>query len=166
MRRFLPLIGMTAVVLAVAIGCGPGGPAVEMVEGVVTMDGQPVEGASVFFSPAPGSAGLPAAGQTGSDGRFKLTSVKAKQGGGGAVAGDYLVTVSKIQNDAPPLPTSTDDPNYGKFPAAPGPNEKPKIKHLVPEEYGNAKTSGLKATVPKGGSRDIKLELSAKPAGK
>ena len=166
MRRIREAVGVTGLFLAMAIGCGPGGPAVEMVEGVVTMDGQPVEGAAVFFSPVPGSSGLAAAGQTGPDGRFKLTSIKAKTGGGGAVAGDYLVTVSKIQNDAPPLPTSTDDPNYGKFPPAPGPNEKPKIKYLVPQEYGDAKTSGLKATVAKGGSKDLKFELSAKPAGK
>jgi len=166
MRRIREAVGVTGLFLAAVIGCGPGGPAVEMVEGVVTMDGQPVEGAAVFFSPVPGSSGLAAAGQTGPDGRFKLTSIKAKTGGGGAVAGDYLVTVSKIQNDAPPLPTSTDDPNYGKFPPAPGPNEKPKIKYLVPQEYGDAKTSGLKATVAKGGSKDLKFELSAKPAGK
>ena len=166
MLRIREAVGVTVLLLAASAGCGKGGPAVEMVEGVVTMDGQPVEGAAVFFSPVPGSSGLAAAGQTGPDGRFKLTSIKAKTGGGGAVAGDYLVTVSKIQNDAPPLPTSTDDPNYGKFPPAPGPNDKPKIKYLVPQEYGEAKTSGLKATVAKGGSKDLKFELSAKPAGK
>lgn len=166
MGRWREAVGVTGLLLAMSIGCGPGGPAVEMVEGVVTMDGQPVDGAAVFFSPAPGSTGLAAAGQTGPDGRFKLTSIKAKTGGGGAVAGDYLVTVSKIQNDAPPLPTSTDDPNYGKFPPAPGPNEKAKIKYLVPQEYGDAKTSGLKATVTKGGSKGLTFELSSKPAAK
>jgi hypothetical protein len=166
MRRIREAIGVTGLLVATAIGCGPGGPAVQSVEGIVTLDGQPVDGAAVFFSPAPGSTGLPAAGQTGPDGRFRLTSVKAKTGGGGAVAGDYLVTVTKIHNDAPPLPTSTDDPNYGKFPPAPGPNEKPKIKYLVPQEYGDSKTSGLKATVATGGSKDLKFELSAKPAAK
>jgi len=165
---------MAALLPALAtVGCGKGGPAVEMVEGIVNLDGQPVGDASVFFSPAPGSAGLPAAGKTGSDGRFKLTTIRSKQGGGGAVAGDYVVTVSKIQDDSPPLPSSTDDPNYGKFPPAPGPNDKPKIKYLVPREYGDAKTSPLKASVGKGSNSgtgftfDLKSDIKAdaKPKG-
>jgi len=156
--------------VAATVGCGKGGPAVQMVEGVVNLDGQPVADASVFFSPAPGSSGMPAAGKTGSDGRFKLTTIRSKQGGGGAVAGDYVVTVSKIQNDSPPLPSGPEDPNYGKFPPAPGPNDKPKIKYLVPQEYGDAKTSPLKATVGKGGNSGagftFDLKSDAKPKGK
>lgn len=150
-------------------GCGGGGPAVQMVEGVVNLDGQPVAEAAVFFSPAPGSAGMPAAGQTGSDGRFKLTTVRSKKGGGGAVAGDYVVTVTKVQSDAPPLPSGPEDPNYGKFPPAPGPNDKPKIKYIVPQAYGEAKTSPLKATVGKGSGSftfDLKSDFKADAGAK
>jgi hypothetical protein len=168
----------TAVLAAVLVpalvaigGCGGGGPSVEMVEGIVNLDGKPVDGAAVFFSPAPGSSGMPAAGQTGSDGRFKLTTVRSKKGGGGAVAGDYVVTVTKVQSDAPPLPSDPSDPNYGKFPPAPGPNDKPKIKYIAPQAYGDAKTSPLKATVGKGsGSFTFELKSDfksdAKAAGK
>jgi hypothetical protein len=162
--------GLAPTIVA-TVGCGKGGPSVEMVEGIVNLDGKAVDGAAVFFSPAPGSSGLPAAGQTGSDGRFKLTTVRSKKGGGGAVAGDYVVTVSKIQNDSPPLPSDPSDPNYGKFPPAPGPNDKPKIKYIVPQAYGDAKTSPLKATVGKGGGSftfELKsnFKSDAKAAGK
>ena len=154
-----------ALVCSLAVGCGQRGPAVNVVEGIVKLDGEPVAEATVFFTPAAGSAGVPAAGQTGPDGRFRLTSVGAKSGGGGAVEGTYVVTVTKVDSGLPPLPTSTDDPNYGKFPAPPGPNEKPKIKFLVPQEYGDAKTSPLKATVSKGANQGdgFTFELKSTP---
>ena len=53
------------------------GPAVEYVQGVVTLDGAPLEGATVFFSPK-GSAGKGAAGKTQSDGSFTLNTQGAK----------------------------------------------------------------------------------------
>jgi hypothetical protein len=46
-----------AIVLAVvlcATGCGPNGPGIATVEGVVTMDGEPLENASIVFTPAAG----------------------------------------------------------------------------------------------------------------
>ena len=165
--RLLLLAASLLPAVAATIGCGGGGPAVEMVEGVVNVDGKPVDGAAVFFSPAPGSSGMPAAGQTGSDGRFRLTTIRSKKGGGGAVAGDYVVMVTKVQSDAPPLPSDPSDPNYGKFPPAPGPNDKPKIKYIVPQAYGEAKTSPLKATVGKGsGSFTFELKSDFKSDAK
>lgn len=137
-----------AVVVLLAAGCGPNGPAVEPVEGTVTLGGSPLEAATVLFSPA-GAAGLPAAGSTGADGKFRLTTVAANaKGGAGAAVGDYVVMVRKI--DAPPVvEVPTDHPDYGKM-ATSNTGQPPKIKYIVPASYGDPKTSPLKASVTKG----------------
>jgi hypothetical protein len=79
----------TAVVLAVA-GCGSKGSPVK-VEGVVTLDGKPMAGATVNFSPAD-DHGNPAFGLTDSAGAFRLTTFRSEDG---ALPGDYKVTVRK-----------------------------------------------------------------------
>ena len=59
-------LGAVCLLIGMVLGCGQRGPVVEMVEGVVLLDGQPVEGATVLFSPDAGGAadGLPAVGRT------------------------------------------------------------------------------------------------------
>ncbi len=54
-----------AMVLAMVVGlagCGQKGPKVQYVEGVVTLDGNPVEGATVGFSPVEKDKGMAASG--------------------------------------------------------------------------------------------------------
>ncbi|GIW99923.1 MAG: hypothetical protein KatS3mg111_3256 [Pirellulaceae bacterium] len=85
-------------------GCGGDKLPTVPVSGVVTLDGKPLEGATVTFVPqSPGAR--TASALTGSDGRFVLTTVK---GGDGAVPGTYAVTIKKVvpgQQTAP-----VDDP--------------------------------------------------------
>jgi hypothetical protein len=88
MRRTFWLIA-AALVMA---GCGPAGPDVQFVEGVVTLDGKPLDGASVAFVPIDKS-GISAAGKTDADGRFRLNATQGKKYGKGTVVGDYVVTV-------------------------------------------------------------------------
>jgi len=132
---------------------------VEKVEGVVTLDGAPLEGATVLFSPAGG--GLPAAGRTESGGTFRLaTTVPGKKGAAGAAAGEYVVMVTKVE--APPVvEVPTDDPNYGKAPMPTGAEKQSKIKYVVPQSYGDPKTSPLKATV-KQGANTFTFEIDSK----
>lgn len=154
---FLPLLSALAVF---SVGCGQSGPAVEYVQGVVTLDGAPLDGATVFFSPK-GSAGKGAAGKTQSDGSFTLNMQGAKPGAGTAV-GDYSVTVSKIE--MPEFPDiSEDDPRYGtpeqdrlEQEAA---NAKPKV--IVPEKYNNSETSPFTAKV-ESGSNTFTFDVSSK----
>lgn len=76
------------------VGCGGGGKEFP-VSGTVTLDGNPVSDVTVRFYPDEGtdptSSGF---AQTGTDGKFVVTSGK---GGKGLVAGRYKVTVSKVQ---------------------------------------------------------------------
>ena len=143
------------VVLAAGTGCnrGPVGPVVHMVEGVVTLDGAPLEEANVFFSPVGGKGALQATGCTGADGRFWLTSTRGGKIGRGATEGEYVVMVTKKESPPPPpLAFPMGSPDYGK--PAPRPlswaEEQARIKYIVPPRYGEAKTSPLRATVSKG----------------
>ena len=144
-------ICFVAAVLAASGGCTKSGPAVQFVEGRILLDGQPVPGATVGFGPVSPATGLPAAGTTDAEGVFHLTASGGGAPGGGTLAGDYIVTVLKIEQDAgKPLP-AFGDPDYGKTtdPSVPSPAGGPP-KYIVPQPYSNPETSGLKATVKSG----------------
>ena len=143
------------VLVAAISGCGPRGPAVEMVEGVVLLDGEPVEGATICFSPAEsgGKAGLPAAGRTGAGGTFRLNSVGGARSGAGTKVGEYVVTVMKQESDPLPEP----DPN------APPTVVVIRVRELLPTAYRLPATSPLKATVKKG-KNTFRFELSSSAA--
>ncbi len=68
----------TAILLAVGLGllplgltgCGSGGPDLGRVEGTVTLDGKPLEGALVEFQPR--EEGVPSYGRTDASGQYQL----------------------------------------------------------------------------------------------
>jgi hypothetical protein len=147
------MIAMVAIV-----GCGPRGPAVEMVEGVVLLDGKPVEGATIFFSPAPKDGkpqgGMPAAGRTAAGGTFRLNAVGGAKAGAGTKVGEYVITIVKQESDALPAP----DPN-----GPPAPPGDIKLRDLLPAIYKLGTTSPLRATVKPGkNTYRFELESSAK----
>ena len=92
MKPFLPLF--VFLLLVAFVGCGDSNPPTYKVTGVVTLEGKPVEGATVTFTPSGGSEQKPAVGTSGADGKYSLTTFT---GGDGALPGSYKVTVSKIQ---------------------------------------------------------------------
>ena len=146
---------VTVCLFATAVcGCGRRGPAVEMVEGVVLLDGDPVEGATICFSPAEsggkGEAGLPAAGRTGAGGTFRLNAIGGARSGAGTKVGEYVVTVMKQESDPLPEP----DPN------APPTIVEIRVRELLPKAYRLPATSPLKATVKKG-MNTYRFELSS-----
>jgi hypothetical protein len=77
-------IGLTCIV---ALGCG--GPQMGQVTGVVTLDGQPVTGAQVTFSPRQG--GFESTGVTDQSGRYVLNYVHGKSG---AVVGTHQICIT------------------------------------------------------------------------
>lgn len=130
-------VAASAVAFAFVVGCGRSGPVVEMVEGMVLLDGAPLSGVTIGFSPVTPAAGLAASGVSGPDGGFRLTAVTGGLPGSGTAVGEYVVTCSKTERIS--------DPPTEDRPAAPL-----KIRHVVPEAYGVVATSSLKATVKKG----------------
>lgn len=111
-RAAKPIIGC---LLAVSLGCG-GDDRVKLypVTGIVTVKGQPAEGAQVVLFLADeslrgGGHPLPS-GVTGPDGTFSLSSFKPNDG---APAGDYQVTIVwpeevKINPNNPETPPARD----------------------------------------------------------
>src|SRR5207302_974197 len=88
------LTALAAALLLNGPGCGSGQPKLYKVTGKVTLDGQPLSGATVQFVPADPATGLEIArGSTGSDGVYNLTTYNTNDG---AMEGNYkvLVTIS------------------------------------------------------------------------
>jgi hypothetical protein len=138
-------------------GCGPKGPALEAATGVVTLDGEPVDAATVTLVPSGGAGGI-ASAITDAAGRFTITTVVPGLGArAGIAAGDYAVTVTKMASSADGSPAS-DDPGF--VPPVPE-NAAPKINYLVPKGYSEPTKSGLKATISKG-KNELKFELDSK----
>jgi hypothetical protein len=81
-------------------GCG--GSTFPSVTGTVTLDGQPLDGAVVVFSPDGGAGGgQVATGVTDSDGSFKMGTLKL---GDGVRPGKYHVTITKTAEPIEPTP--------------------------------------------------------------
>jgi hypothetical protein len=127
-------------------------------KGIVLLDGQPLEGASVVFAPvAPGTHAASAV--TGSGGKFELKAFPSKAG---AVPGSYQVGLQKTveAGRGEPLNPKEFGVDAGHAEKAPPPTL---YKSLVPEQYENAATSGLTAVIPDAGISDLKIELKSAP---
>ncbi len=152
-----------AVGVLTAIGCsGSGSLDTEPVTGVVTVDGTPVAGATVMFTPVTEGQGAAATGSTDENGVYTLTSVAvgeaAAKAGAGTLPGEYFVGVSKSVAETAMSEEEAYDKGVEYKPLPPG--QAPKVKYVVPQKYNNPKTSGLKATV-ESGENDIPLELTS-----
>lgn len=134
--RSLALAAGLAVFGLVLPGCGPKYPETIPVAGTVTLDGRPVSGAAVVFTPEAGEA---ATATTDASGRFSLSTFRL---GDGALPGDYRVTVSKTTVE---------------------PGEEEKVVFVVPKEYGNVATSPLACQVQKE-MGPVELNLHSTPA--
>lgn len=144
-----------SVLMGISSGCGDGAPTVptEHVRGVVTLDGTPVEGATVTFTPVDAAAGGAANGYTDPNGEYELTLLAPGPGmkaelGGGTLPGEYRVSVIKS------VAGEVAEPARGQ-------SQAPKLTYVVPKKYANVRTSGLTATVQVGGN-DVPLQLSTK----
>ena len=137
------------------VGCGGGAgvpkdrPKTTPYSGILTMDGKPVEGASVTFHPKQG--GHAATARTDAEGKFVLQTFVE---GDGAVPAEYGISVIKLQN-AKSTAVSMDDPKYD-----PNAKETPPA-HLLPVAYSNFTKSGLSETVGAEPVVDKKLEITA-----
>jgi hypothetical protein len=126
-------------VILLGAGCGDTGTApTAKVSGVVTFNGQPVEGASVVFTPA---QGRPGTGVTDATGHFTISTFAA---GDGAVPGEHTVAFA----DSKPQPMPEGPPAEDAKPP-----EKP--PWLTAAQTGPPR----KVTVESGGG-EFKFELS------
>ena len=144
------------------VGC-ESGPSYEQVTGTVKLDGQPISGATVTFSPDAGGTGAAATGKTDENGVYTLTDTKATKTGAGAMAGTYKVGILWYKPSDPSNAKATgltagettaiDDSAAGRTKVA-GPEA------LLPSAYTDPQTSGLTATVA-AGTNEINFELDS-----
>jgi hypothetical protein len=84
---------LTLALAAIAIGCGGSGTDPVPVEGIVTLDGTPLAGATVMFRP---EGGRPSAGKTDIEGRYRLRYTGERAG---AMPGRHVVSISMLDGD-------------------------------------------------------------------
>lgn len=149
--------------LILAVGCGTSGPPTSAVTGIVQLDGKPVPGATVTFSPS-SDGGAFASGITNAEGRYALNAALAgAKAGAGTLPGEYRVSIVKIEVAST---ARTDDPNSSDYdPLASVSTKPPAPTYLVPKAYGDPATSGLSATVGQG-NRSIDFDLKSIFTGK
>ncbi|UUO07591.1 carboxypeptidase-like regulatory domain-containing protein [Blastopirellula sp. J2-11] len=151
MRSMIYVAASAAMILT---GCSsnllPGG--VEG-RGIVLLDGVPLEGATVIFSPT--GEGRSANGMTNELGEFSLGTIEPADG---ILPGDYQVAIIKSMVDPNKVivdPLAVQE-KTGQFPPSP-----PNI-HIVPRKFANPERSGLAATISNEGSHDLKFEIATK----
>ncbi len=165
-RCSFPRILLLAALVSLG-GCGGVGKPVK-VHGVLTLDGKPLAGATITFTPAQGD-GKPAYGRSESDGSFLLTTFKPDDG---ALPGDYKVTVTYSEPDKAADagdPMKMDDKAKMAFFMRMSPEgkakaerEKKKTGGSVPTAYTSPTTTPLKMTVPVNGKAEINLRSTAR----
>lgn len=137
-------------------------------EGTITYNGQPVDGASVLFQPLDpnGEAG---AGRTDTSGRFTMTSTHAQRDGAGVLPGEYRVLVTKREVVVPPVDPDRQAFEQGRITyteyqerqaARPtyGGGVVPRPVELLPVRYGGP-SSDLQATVERGRNNTFEFAL-------
>lgn len=145
-------------------GCGgtKGLSDLNTAQGIIMLDGVPLEGASITLDPVNGGRGAGCVSDE--KGVFKLQTLQA---GDGVADGEYLVGVTKMRVENPYTEEESrllsesgkrhNDVFNGKdHPKRPEPTS----VNELPEKYKMPKTSGLSLTIS-GASKDLKLELSS-----
>lgn len=138
--RMFAMIALASVVGVTLSGCGGTDediPDTAPVSGIVTYKGKEIEDAVVTFHPQ--GQGNPGTGTTEANGRFVLTTYKARDG---AVPGMHVVTVQLMpEGGLPGMEVET----TGATP--------------IPKKYAMASSSPLTADVKLGETNDFKFDL-------
>lgn len=138
-RRLSPAFGLltplalTLPLALFAIGCGGAGPQMGRVSGTVSHQGAPLTKGNITFVPS-SPEGTYATSQIRPDGSYDLSTSEYGQG---AVVGDYQVAVTDLAPE--------DIPDFI-------PREPVESKSQISPKYADISTSGLTATVKRGGN--------------
>lgn len=166
MEGRLLLVLVLATLAGISSGCGdsqPAPPPTIPVTGTVTLDGSPLEGASVVFSDG---VGITALGETDAAGRFALkTRFNSGQEAEGAPPRKYRVTIKKL---IPPKGMSEDEyvamreryrDKVEKGEKTTAADRVPPKIQLIPRKYSSPMETVLEVTVKPGDNRDFPFML-------
>lgn len=128
------------------------------VEGVVTLNGEPVSGATVMFAPKKHDPSRPkgsAQAVTDASGKFKMSTLDP---GDGVFPGDYYVTVTKDRVEGglslEEVKRRRENPD-----AADEPEPEQTLVRELPDKYADINSSGLDQTIPAEGNKNLELAL-------
>ena len=116
-------------------------PATTPLGGTLTLDGQPLDGATVLFSPV-GEKGFAAMAETDASGKFVATTFAHADG---AVPGRYVVTIKKFR-----IREAADN------------RKRMQVESVVPKKYSMPQTSGLTVEVVAGGPNVFNFDLTSR----
>ncbi len=133
---------LAILVLAISgvCGCG-GGSSFAPVEGIVTLDGNPVADASVVLGPMRATDPGPFTGSTDAQGKYSLGT--ADDPGGGAAPGEYFVNITTVK----PIP--------GADESTPPPTQ----KEIIPMAY---RDGSQRIVIPAGGTSAANFDISSR----
>ena len=133
-------------------GCGgraSNQPNLVPVSGAITLDGKPLSGVALVFTPTGSTRGTGATGYTDTAGKYELT---ATHGGKGTPVGKYQVVATKLV-----MPDGSDFPvGFSVAPITLG------ARDILPPKYSAPDRTVLTATVHDG-TNTIDFPLSSKP---
>ena len=145
---------------ATCVGCnGNKLKGLKPVEGVVLYEGVPLAWASVSLTPLDAATGARmASAVTDENGRFEARTL----GDYGALPGEYAVAVEKfIAGKDDSAVEEWEQMRVESGFKEPKPGETTfEVVAAIPLEYSNARESGLTASVPEKGVKDLKFELT------
>ena len=153
------LQSVSLVLLPVLIGCADkptrDGPELVKVSGTITLDGEPVEGAHIRFSPEGG--GPAAFAVSDRRGRYELRTFDP---GDGAIPGKYAISAVKEVTEGG---MEFDSPAAKEAYLKEHGQEPPKRKtvSILPEKYSGKDTSGLTAEITLASRNRFDLELTS-----
>jgi hypothetical protein len=156
---------LAAGLLALAAGCSGGNVSYATVSGVVTFNGNPVDGAKVTFhstAEVDGKSGGAFSSLTDSSGKY-LIATSGKNPG--IPAGVYKVTVTKYDGKLP----ATEGMDAGQTEAMlsdGGGASKGGPTNLLPKEFATTATSKLSATLDAGKNENVNFGLKGSEKAK
>ncbi|MCL2347060.1 MAG: carboxypeptidase-like regulatory domain-containing protein [Planctomycetaceae bacterium] len=133
------------------LGCDSKGIKTDVVTGKVSFNDEPLEGASVRFSPVKQGVGNLGYGATDKDGVYKLQTILGNPDAG-TTPGEYIVTVSKSFN----VGTGRFQPKESGMTA---PMEIMDPVEMIPDQYSNAQKSELRFTVVAGKKNEYNIDM-------
>jgi hypothetical protein len=144
----ITLVILTGVV--VIAGCSRDGlPGLVPAAGIVTLNGEPVEGAIISFAPGPDMQNVrSASAMSDRNGRFAVSTLNHADG---MFPGEYQVFLTKT--------TGTGGDISPEEAARQGGGGDRQVVHHLPLKYANRDTSGLTVSIPPRGNRNIELAL-------
>lgn len=153
MRKFTGLLTLLALLCVPFAGCEnvPEGPRTVPASGVVTLNGEPIEGAAIVFIGDGGE--FSAHGMSDSQGQFSLDSFEYKTG---AVPGSYKVVVTKTVE----ITEESGAKLKGEGALHAGEGAQVGIRNDLPSKYQNP-NNGLEFVIPEDGTTDLQIELVA-----